>query len=79
MFGDGENTGNYFPFKVDNTYAGKPITVERMSGGKSTKTANDTEWILRLTDNTETKFKISQGSTVIANLDFSGATLAEAE
>ena len=77
LFGEGENTGNYFPFKLGDAYSGKPITVKRTSGTKSEKTVSDTEWILRLTDGTETKYQISSGDTIIANLNFAGATLAE--
>lgn len=53
-----------------------PITVSRTSGTKSSKTVADTEWILRLTDGTATKYEVSNGDTKIANLSFDGATLA---
>ena len=78
MFGEGENSGNYFPFKLDDAYSGKPITVKRTSGSKSEKTVSDTEWILRLTDGKQTTYQILSGDSVIAELNFENATLGEA-
>lgn len=77
LFGAGENKGNYFPFKLDDSYKGKPITVRRTSDSKSEKTSIDTEWILRLPDKTNTKYQITSENTEIANLSFTGAVLAE--
>lgn len=76
MYGAEENSGNYFPFKLDDSYKGKPITVKRTSTSASAKTVTDTEWILRLTDGTDTKYEISSGDTKIADLSFDGASLA---
>ena len=78
MFGEGENSGNYFPFKLDDAYSGKPITVKRTSGSKSEKTVSDTEWILYLTDAKQTTYQILSGDSVIAELNFESATLGEA-
>lgn len=74
LFGESEKEGYFFPFVLDDSFKGKPITVQRKGGEK--KTAKDTEWILRLTDNTATEYDISSGKTKIAHLTFSGATLA---
>lgn len=74
---EGENSGNYFPFTADNSYKGKPITVKRTSGGTSEKTATDLNWVLRLTDGTDTTYEISSEGNIIAVLDWLGATLAK--
>lgn len=73
LFGPEENSGHFFPFLLDKSYTGKPITVQR-KGGKA-KTQADTEWILRLTDDTATEYDVSFEQTKIAHLTFTGATL----
>lgn len=76
LYGESEKSGNFFPFVLDGAYKGKDITVQR-TGGKA-KTANDTEWILRLTDKASTKYTITYDGKEIAKLSFDKATLKEA-
>lgn len=71
-----EANGNFFPFTLDASYTGKPITVKRTSnGGGTEKTVSDLNWVLRLTDGKSTEFSISSEGTTIAKLSFENATL----
>lgn len=76
MFGGDEAKGNFFPVVLDSSYKDKPITVKRTSGTPSEKTVNDTEWLLRLTDGTATKYEFSNEGMKIFDLTFTGATLS---
>lgn len=67
-----EQSGNYFPLKLDSQYDGKPITVERKDG--TSKTETDLEWILRVPDSSAT-FTFKDGGTEIVTLNFTKATL----
>ena len=71
-----EQSGNYFCLKLGSDYDGKKVTVERTSGtGGKKKSANDTEWVLRLTDGTATTYKITADAVPDLTLNFAGATL----
>lgn len=73
LFGEAEKSGNFFPVSLSSTYQGKEITVQRKNG--TAKTANDTEWILRLSDGTNTQYDINCEGKEIASLTFADATL----
>lgn len=65
-----EQSGNYFPVKLDEKYIGKPITVEK--NGTTVKTDTDIEWFIRIPDkNTTVTFK--DGDTEIITLTFNRA------
>lgn len=62
-----EQSGNYFPVKLDEKYIGKPITVKK--NGVTVKTDTDIEWVIRIPDkNTTVTFK--DGDTEIITLNF---------
>lgn len=65
-----EQEGHYFPLSLDKRYAGKAITCT----GSTTRTAVDTEWVLRV-DKCK-KFAFACDGEVILTLDFSKAALA---
>lgn len=66
-----EQSGNYFPVKLDEKYSGKEITCE----GTKTKKANDLEWVL-LVKSTESTFKFStETDGNFLTLTFKKATL----
>lgn len=67
-----EQTGNYFPFKLGDDYNGKDVTVTR-EGGKE-KTAQDTEWIVRVPDN-DTVYTVKASGVNDLKLTFKNATL----
>lgn len=67
-----EQSGHFFPLSLDAQYASKPITVI----GSNTKTATDTEWVLRVDDCKKFTFQC-EGKTILT-LDFSKAVLAVA-
>lgn len=70
-FGEGENSGHYFPVTLASKYAGKDITVK----GKKTTTAQDLEWLLYVAD-TSSKFTFETVEDgVFLTLTFTGATL----
>lgn len=68
----GEQSGNYFPLTLDAKYRNKPITVEKEDG--TSKTATDTEWILRVKDK-GSMFTFKDDQTEIVKLNFAKATL----
>lgn len=70
-----KQSGNFFPVVLGDEYKGKDITVV----GTETKTARDHEWILRLTNGTNSTFTFKDGQTVIFKLTFTGATLKQDE
>ena len=72
-----EQSGYYFPFHLDDTYKGKPITVQR-EGGQS-KTATDQDWILRLTDGKNTVYTVKDGETEIVKLSFDNIRFGTAD
>ena len=66
-----EQSGNYFPLKLDDKYSGKQITCE----GTTTKKANDLEWVL-LVKGTDSTFKFStDDDSNFLTLTFKNATL----
>lgn len=66
-----EQSGNYFPLKLDEKYSGKEITCV----GTTTKKANDLEWVL-LVKNNESTFKFSTNADEnFLTLTFKNATL----
>lgn len=69
-------SGNYFPIKLNEKYSGKTIYVTNKSSKE--KSSTDLEWILRLSDGTGStfEFKDDQKSPII-KLSFNGATLNE--
>ena len=69
---ESEQEGNYFPFKLGDDYSGKDVTVTR-EGGK-TKTAQDTEWIVRVPDN-DTVYTVKADEVSDLKLTFKNATL----
>lgn len=71
-----EQTGNYFWLKLGSNYTGKDVTVQRTSGtpGKA-KTAQDMDWVLRLTDGAGTIYKITAPGAAELTLNFAGATM----
>lgn len=72
-FGEGENSGHYFPVTLDSKYAGKDITVK----GKKTTTAQDLEWLLYVASN-DSKFTFStEEDGDFLTLTFAGAELAQ--
>lgn len=71
-----EQSGNYFCLKLGKEYTGKNVTVERTSGtGGKKKSANETEWVLRLTDGVKTVYKITADAVPDLTLSFSEAVL----
>ena len=68
----GEQTGNYFPFKLGEKYTGKDVTVQRNGG--TAKTANDTEWVVRVPSN-DTVYTVKAKDVDDLKLNFSKATL----
>lgn len=73
-----EQEGNYFWIKLGGDYAGKMKTVKRTSGqqGKENQSTDD-DWILRLTDGTDTVFTIKAEGATDLTLTFAGATLKQ--
>lgn len=67
-----EQEGNYLPFKLGDDYIGKNVTVQR-EGGK-TKTAQETEWIVRVPDN-NTVYTVKADEVSDLKLTFKNATL----
>ena len=67
-----EQSGNYFPFKLGKEYENKQITIEK--NGDEAKTAEETEWIIRIPDK-NTTVKIKDSDKEIITLNFKGATL----
>lgn len=67
---EAEQSGHYFPITLDSQYANKAITVI----GNKTKTAVDTEWVLRVDECKLFTFQCD-GETIMT-LDFSKAILA---
>ena len=66
-----EQSGNYFPVKLDGKYSGEEITCV----GTTTKKANDLEWVL-LVKNNESTFKFSTNTAEnFLTLTFKNATL----
>lgn len=65
-----EQSGNYFPIDLGDKYKGQEITCE----GKNKKTAEDTEWVLRV-ENNDSTFKFSTGDKEILNLNFKNTNL----
>lgn len=71
-----EQKGNYFWIKFGSEYTGKQITVQRTSGSPSDpKTASDLDWILRLTDGTQTVYKVTADNVPDLVLTFAEATI----
>lgn len=68
--------GHFFPLQLGKEYEGKPITVQRISGkdGKA-KTSEDTDWILKLTDEADTVYSIKADGVDELVLNFALATL----
>lgn len=72
------NTGHFFPIKIDDNYKGKTLTFYGSDG--TSKTSTDLECVVRV-DNyiaKGTKFIVECDGKVILSLDFSKATLAQA-
>lgn len=66
-----EQSGHFFPLKLDEKYSGKQITCT----GTKTKTSQDLEWVLRVADSSS-KFTFSTDEDgTFLTLDFSGAEL----
>lgn len=73
-----EKSGNYFVVDIDPKYKGKPFTYKRGGVIKGTaKEAGDDEmhWVLRITGHQSEKFTFESDKKVIAEFDFSEATL----
>lgn len=72
-FSQSESEGHYFPMSLGEAYKGKKITCT----GSKTKTAEDTDWILKV--DTCKSFKFEEGEqeskTEICTLDFKSANL----
>lgn len=66
-----EQDGHFFPLQLDERYDGKTITVI----GQKTKSAVDTEWVLRVENALDNKFTFQADGETIFVLDFSKATL----
>lgn len=66
-----EQDGHFFPIQLDDQYDGKTITVI----GQKTKSAADTEWVLRVENALNDKFTFQVDGETIFVLDFSTATL----
>lgn len=73
----GEADGWFFPLHLGDEYDGKTIKVKRESGkGGKEKSAQDRDWVLRLTDGADTVFSFkTDDDTPILTLSFSLATL----
>lgn len=69
---DSEQRGNYFPVDLGDKYDGKQITCT----GEKSKTAEDTEWVLRVASNDST-FKFSTDGEEILTLKFKDADLQQ--
>ncbi len=71
-----EQTGHYFAFELDAQYEGREITVI----GTKTAKARSRYWVIRLDALYEgsKKLTVKDGGSVIFDLDFTPATLAEA-
>lgn len=63
-----EQSGHYFPISLDSKYSGKDVKVT----GSKVKTAQDTEWVLRVDDCKQFTFECD-GKTIL-KLDFNDAT-----
>lgn len=71
-----EQSGNYFWLKLGSNYTGKNVTVQRTSGSQGkAKTAQDLDWVLRLTDGAGTVYKITAPDVDELILNFGGATM----
>lgn len=68
-----EQSGHYLPLKLGKEYNSKPVTVQRNDG--SPKTETDTEWILRVPEQSTT-FSIKASGVSDLTLNFKQATLA---
>lgn len=69
-----DNTGHFFPIKLDDQYRGENITVI----GKATKTVADLNWVLRVENaqgGEKGTFTFKKGGDLLFVLDFSKATL----
>ena len=71
-----EQSGYFFPFELDKKYEGQSITVKRISGNPQgqEKTAEDIQWVLRLTDGKDTVYEIKADGELIMTLNFQNAT-----
>lgn len=68
--------GNYFAFKLIDSYKQKPITVT--VGSNEPKTAADTDWVISVKDKAN-HVVVKDGSTEIADFDLSGCEVKTAE
>lgn len=66
-----EQSGYYFPVKLDDKYSGKKVTVK----GKKQKTAQDLEWVLRV-ENADSTYTFTAESKEILKLSFKNATFS---
>lgn len=64
-----DQTGHFFPVKLDSQYQGKPITLI----GNETKTETDTEWVIKV--DKAKNFTFKQGEDTIVTLDLTGASM----
>lgn len=66
-----EPDGYFFPAHLSDDYKDKTITVKRESGeGGTAKTAQEQDWVLRLTDGADTVYSFKEGDTPILTLSF---------
>lgn len=76
-FSGDEAKGHFFPVHLSDDYKGQKIKVKRESGeGGTEKTAEDQDWVLRLTDGGDTVFSFkTEKDEPILTLSFREATL----
>lgn len=77
-FSGDEAKGYFFPVHLGDAYEGAKIKVKRESGeGGKEKTAQDRDWVIRLTDGADTvySFKTDKNEPILT-LSFSEATFA---
>lgn len=69
-----EPDGYFFPAHLSDDYKGKNIMVKRESGeGGTEKTAQEQDWVLRLTDGADTVYSFKDRNTPILTLSFRDA------
>lgn len=76
--GEGEKTGHFFAFKVNEKYRNQPFTYKRNGEQKGhAPSAGDDEmfWVLRLDGHQNETYTFESNNKVIAEFDFSGVTL----
>lgn len=81
LYGDQQKSGHFFPFKFDEKYYGKLLTLSGAEAGDkdATPTAEDPYLIIRLENLKEELLTVSEKASkkVLFTVDFSGVTLAE--